>query len=281
VILVLALMVGLTAVAASAATVTARMRDGRTVVLYDAVVEQEAFNPTLRDIPLHVNRGGVRWDFPWYEVSRVDVLTTRNNVMTGDVTLVDGRKIEDAQLGRFTVIQGWAAPDQGGGLVTISTWRLRYAVFGDQLAPYTADAEFDSFEDQGDFDDDFSDDYSDDYVDDFDAEAPPVSCAGVIQFDFDRAAVRADQLPVLTDLADRLTQVGDRIYVVGHASSEGTLEYNQGLSERRAGTVVDELIQRGVAAERMEAAGAGETQPVADNSTAEGRALNRRVEVDC
>jgi outer membrane protein OmpA-like peptidoglycan-associated protein len=69
--------------------------------------------------------------------------------------------------------------------------------------------------------------------------------------------------------------------IEGHTDSIGTDAYNQGLSERRANAVRDVLVdQYGVAGERVNAVGYGETRPVADNSTPEGRAINRRVEAE-
>jgi outer membrane protein OmpA-like peptidoglycan-associated protein len=69
------------------------------------------------------------------------------------------------------------------------------------------------------------------------------------------------------------------ILAQGHTDSAGTEEYNQELSERRAETVMNHLIGRGVDAGRITAVGYGEGYPVADNGTAEGRSLNRRVDL--
>ena len=67
--------------------------------------------------------------------------------------------------------------------------------------------------------------------------------------------------------------------VDGYTDSVGTDKYNQGLSERRANAVMSHLVDRGVSASRLTATGYGESNPVASNDTAEGRALNRRVEL--
>lgn len=67
------------------------------------------------------------------------------------------------------------------------------------------------------------------------------------------------------------------VEVEGHTDSDGTAEYNESLSERRANTVRDYLIGRGVPANRVTANGYGESQPIADNGTAVGKAANRRV----
>ncbi len=69
------------------------------------------------------------------------------------------------------------------------------------------------------------------------------------------------------------------IEVAGHTDSQGSEEYNQALSERRAGTVAGYLVNRGVLEMRVMPVGMGEARPVADNGTPEGRALNRRVEL--
>jgi OmpA-OmpF porin, OOP family len=67
------------------------------------------------------------------------------------------------------------------------------------------------------------------------------------------------------------------VEVAGHTDSQGAADYNEGLSERRAITVRDYLINKGVGADRMTVKGYGEAEPIADNSTAAGRAQNRRV----
>jgi outer membrane protein OmpA-like peptidoglycan-associated protein len=70
-----------------------------------------------------------------------------------------------------------------------------------------------------------------------------------------------------------------RIEIQAHTDNMGEASYNLSLSEKRANSVRDYLIARGVAANRMEVKGYGETQPIADNSTRDGRAKNRRVEL--
>ncbi|MGD9811147.1 MAG: OmpA family protein, partial [Sphingobium sp.] len=69
------------------------------------------------------------------------------------------------------------------------------------------------------------------------------------------------------------------IDIYGHTDSDGSDAYNQGLSQRRAQSVADYLSTHGVQSARMETRGFGETQPIADNATAEGKAQNRRVEI--
>jgi OOP family OmpA-OmpF porin len=112
---------------------------------------------------------------------------------------------------------------------------------------------------------------------------PPEIVLEKVFFKFDSAELTPDSVAVLDEniakgQAVRLLQnPGVRIEVAGHTDSVGNDAYNQALSERRANTVRDFLISRGVAADRLTAKGYGETEPMADNGTEEGRALNRRV----
>jgi len=94
----------------------------------------------------------------------------------------------------------------------------------------------------------------------------------------------SDLNPQFFDVLDSVGLVAQKydktvLEVTGHTDSTGTAEYNQALSERRAATVATYLSGRGIDRQRILAFGKGEMQPVADNSTAAGRALNRRVEV--
>jgi len=101
-----------------------------------------------------------------------------------------------------------------------------------------------------------------------------------ITFDFDKADVKSRFVPIMRDVAHTLHEYpATYVDVTGHADSTGTDAYNQELSERRAMAVGSVLINNGVARERLVASGQGETQPIADNATAEGRARNRRVEI--
>ena len=103
---------------------------------------------------------------------------------------------------------------------------------------------------------------------------------GSILFDFDSAELRADAERTLQELAEVLVAYAPRAArVEGHTDSIASDEYNRGLSERRAASVVRWLGSHGVAASRLASAGLGETRPVADNATAAGRQQNRRVEV--
>ena len=103
-----------------------------------------------------------------------------------------------------------------------------------------------------------------------------------MQFGFDSADLRPEAEPVLSELYTGLSGVSGRTIVIeGHTSSEGSADYNQGLSERRAQTVVAALVIRGLASGSISAVGKGESVPIASNNTEIGRSLNRRVEVQC
>jgi outer membrane protein OmpA-like peptidoglycan-associated protein len=103
-----------------------------------------------------------------------------------------------------------------------------------------------------------------------------------VKFDFDKSRVREESYGDIKNLADFMKQYPQTTTVVeGHTDSIGTDAYNQGLSERRANAVRDVLVnQYGVEGGRVNAVGYGESRPVADNATNEGRAINRRVEAE-
>ncbi|MEC9135312.1 MAG: OmpA family protein, partial [Bacteroidota bacterium] len=86
------------------------------------------------------------------------------------------------------------------------------------------------------------------------------------------------KLKILTDLLGTYTKVN--VVIEGHASSDGSMAYNQTLSEKRANSVKEALVAMGVDASRLETIGYGETRPVEDNSTAAGRTANRRVQLE-
>ena len=101
-----------------------------------------------------------------------------------------------------------------------------------------------------------------------------------ILFATDSATLRYDQLGDLNAVAASLQRYPDsRIEIVGHTDHDGDAAYNQDLSERRARAVQAALQQAGVPAARLTAIGRGESQPVASNYTAQGKAANRRVEI--
>ncbi|MGZ8709578.1 MAG: OmpA family protein [Thermoanaerobaculia bacterium] len=101
-----------------------------------------------------------------------------------------------------------------------------------------------------------------------------------ILFDHDSAGLRPASRTTLTELATNFAQYPDnQIIVEGHTDSTGSDAYNQRLSEQRAANVADYLIDRGVAARNVVVYGYGETDPKTTNDTADGRQLNRRVEI--
>ena len=102
-----------------------------------------------------------------------------------------------------------------------------------------------------------------------------------ILFDVDKTDLRPSARDEIARAADVLVKYPDTyITVEGHTDSTGTPDYNQRLSERRADAVRDELIRNGVSGSRINIRGYGETDPIADNSTAEGRQANRRVQLE-
>ena len=101
-----------------------------------------------------------------------------------------------------------------------------------------------------------------------------------ILFDFDSANLRGEAQSNLRELADNLRQYSRTdVLIIGHTDATGSDSYNQGLSERRARSAANYLQQLGVESTRVSVRGMGENDPVATNDTAEGRQLNRRVEV--
>jgi outer membrane protein OmpA-like peptidoglycan-associated protein len=101
-----------------------------------------------------------------------------------------------------------------------------------------------------------------------------------ILFDTDSARLKAESLPTLDEVVRLLKDEPSWTLVIeGHTDSTSTAAHNQTLSEQRAKSVQDYLTGKGIAASRLSAAGFGQSQPVADNSTELGRARNRRVEL--
>jgi len=100
-------------------------------------------------------------------------------------------------------------------------------------------------------------------------------------FDFDKSVLKPEGRAKFDDLVSKMQGLNlEVIIAVGHTDSIGTDAYNQRLSVRRAEAVKSYLVSKGVEKNRVYTEGKGEKQPVADNKTAEGRAKNRRVEIE-
>ncbi len=109
---------------------------------------------------------------------------------------------------------------------------------------------------------------------------PPLMRLQNVLFDFDRSNLRPEADAILTPVLEMLQRhPALSVDIEGHADWMGSDAYNIGLSQRRAQAVVEWLVAQGIARERLNAVGKGEREPIASNETAEGRQLNRRVEV--
>ncbi len=101
-----------------------------------------------------------------------------------------------------------------------------------------------------------------------------------VTFDFNSAALKPQFHPALDQVATTMAEYNQTIVEVsGHTDSVGSDEYNQRLSEQRAGSVANYLMGKGLLRERFEVVGMGERNPVADNASDSGRTVNRRVEI--
>ena len=101
-------------------------------------------------------------------------------------------------------------------------------------------------------------------------------------FDHDKSTLKPQGKAALHELGDEIKAKGGRVVdidVIGHTDSDGTEEYNQALSVRRAQSVKDYLASEGVDASIIDVSGEGELNPIASNATREGRAENRRVDI--
>ncbi len=103
-----------------------------------------------------------------------------------------------------------------------------------------------------------------------------------LNFDTNKYAIKPEMVSEIAKVAEFLRQFSNvDAEIQGHTDSVGSAKYNQGLSERRAKSVVDYLVANfGIEASRLSGVGYGEARPIADNATAEGRALNRRAEAN-
>jgi adhesin transport system outer membrane protein len=101
-----------------------------------------------------------------------------------------------------------------------------------------------------------------------------------VHFEYNSYALRPDSYPILMDAVKVLKRYPElRVEVAGHTDYHNTVAFNQILSDRRANAVRDYLIAQGIEAGRLTAKGYSELQPIADNTTEEGQAMNRRVEL--
>ena len=100
-------------------------------------------------------------------------------------------------------------------------------------------------------------------------------------FDFDKSEVKSESFPLLDHIAKIMNDNPKmNVQIEGHTDSKGSVEYNQGLSERRANAIKSSLVKRTmVDAGRLNAVGFGESKPIATNDTEAGRAKNRRVDL--
>ena len=119
------------------------------------------------------------------------------------------------------------------------------------------------------------------------APVPPAVAASKVTFaadaffDFDKYVLKPEGRAKLDDLVSKIKDVNlEVIIAVGHTDWIGTVAYNQKLSVRRAEAVKAYLVSKGIEKNRVYTEGTGKSQPIADNRTAEGRAKNRRVEIE-
>ncbi|WP_428607113.1 OmpA family protein [Sedimenticola sp.] len=114
------------------------------------------------------------------------------------------------------------------------------------------------------------------------AKMEKVVIDNILLFDFDSAELKSGSADVLNNSYAKFknNDAVKSVIVTGHTDSMGSEAYNQGLSERRANAVRDYLISQGADASKLQARGAGESQPAFTNDTKAGRAMNRRVEFD-
>ena len=111
--------------------------------------------------------------------------------------------------------------------------------------------------------------------------AEKVTFAADVLFDFDKSVIKPEGKSKLDDISNKVRGINLEVVIaIGHADSIGSDAYNQRLSVRRAESVKAYLVSRGIEGNRVYTEGKGEKQPVADNKTKDGRAKNRRVEIE-
>ena len=107
-----------------------------------------------------------------------------------------------------------------------------------------------------------------------------ITLSGSVLFASNQSALLPEARSRLDQVSDVLLSTRERhIMVEGHTDSQGSNSYNMDLSQRRADSVRNYIVQRGYEADLIKARGLGEGNPIADNGSAEGRANNRRVEI--
>lgn len=101
-----------------------------------------------------------------------------------------------------------------------------------------------------------------------------------INFETGKSAIKTESQPIIDQIYEMLKQNPDlKISIEGHTDNVGTTQSNQTLSDARAKSVMNALVSKGIIASRLKSKGWGMTKPVSDNSTEEGKAKNRRVEI--
>ena len=111
--------------------------------------------------------------------------------------------------------------------------------------------------------------------------ATKVTYAADAFFDFDKSALKPEGRAKLDDLIGKIKGINlEVIIAVGHTDAIGSVKYNQKLSVKRSESVKAYLVSKGIEKNRVYTEGKGKSQPVADNKTSEGRAKNRRVEIE-
>lgn len=101
-----------------------------------------------------------------------------------------------------------------------------------------------------------------------------------LQFESGKSVIKPESYPLLTDLIEIMKLKGSmKIEIAGHTDSDGDADANQLLSKQRADAVKNHLISKGISAERIKTIGYGESRPIADNASPQGKAMNRRTEI--
>jgi OOP family OmpA-OmpF porin len=111
--------------------------------------------------------------------------------------------------------------------------------------------------------------------------AEKITFAADVLFDFDKATIKPEGKVKLDELAAKVKDINLEVVIaIGHTDSIGTDAYNQGLSVRRADSVKAYMVSKGIEPNRVYTEGKGEKQPIASNTTRDGRQKNRRVDIE-